>query len=43
MQEEELYQEFLEGPVLQILPVPFVDDLVIHRFSFRGGFCMSVI
>ena len=31
MQEEELSQEFLEERALQLLPVIFVDDLVIHR------------
>jgi len=37
MQEEELYQEFLEGRALHLLPALFVGDLVIHRFCFRGG------
>lgn len=31
MQEEELSQESLEERALQLLPVIFVDDLVIHR------------
>jgi hypothetical protein len=32
MREEELYQEFLEGRALHLLPALFVGDLVIHRF-----------
>jgi len=41
MREEELYQEFLEGRALHLLPALFVGDLVIHRFCLEVGFLHS--